>query len=219
MSVIFLLIAGGPTCAVIAYKCPNIKVTIVDINKDRIDQWNSKKLPVYEPGLDEIVFQCRNKNLFFSDQVDTAIEEADLIFVSVNTPTKAKGLGAGYASDLTYLEAATRRIAHVATRSKIIVEKSTVPCKTASSMRYILESNQKPGIHFDILSNPEFLAEGTAIHDLLYPDRVLIGSLETERGRRASDLLASIYSNWVPIDKIITANLWSSELSKLVLQC
>ncbi|KAI9340423.1 UDP-glucose/GDP-mannose dehydrogenase family, NAD binding domain-containing protein [Zopfochytrium polystomum] len=206
---------GGPTCAVIAYKCPNIKVTIVDINQGRIDLWNSDELPIYEPGLDEIVKQCRGKNLFFSADVDKHINEADLIFVSVNTPTKKAGIGAGFAADLAYVEAATRRIAGVARSSKIVVEKSTVPCRTAESMRVILEANSRDGIRFDILSNPEFLAEGTAIDDLLRPDRVLIGSLQTPEGIAAQKKLASVYANWVPASKIITMNLWSSELSKL----
>jgi UDPglucose 6-dehydrogenase len=206
---------GGPTCAVIAMKCPEAKVTIVDINAERIKQWNSSNLPVYEPGLNEIVFKHRDKNLFFSTDVDSAIKEADIIFVSVNTPTKKSGLGAGLASDLTYLEAATRRIGQVATSSKIVVEKSTVPCKTAESMRSILNSFETNSIQFDILSNPEFLAEGTAINDLLYPDRVLIGSMEDQNGLKARKVLESVYKNWVPEERIITANLWSSELTKL----
>ncbi|KAJ3109713.1 UDP-glucose 6-dehydrogenase 1 [Phlyctochytrium bullatum] len=206
---------GGPTCAVIALKCHDVKVTIVDINQNRVDQWNSNELPIFEPGLDEIVFERRGKNLFFSTDVDGAIEEADLIFVSVNTPTKKSGMGAGFAADLAYVEAATRRIAKVATSSKIVIEKSTVPCRTAESMRVILEANSRNGIRFDILSNPEFLAEGTAIQDLLNPDRVLIGSLQTPEGFKAQKALAAVYSYWVPPERIITMNLWSSELSKL----
>ncbi|KAF7732523.1 UDP-glucose 6-dehydrogenase 1 [Apophysomyces ossiformis] len=206
---------GGPTCAVIAYKCPEIKVTIVDINPDRIAAWNSDKLPIYEPGLEDIVFACRGKNLFFSTDVDATIEEADLIFVSVNTPTKKAGMGAGMAADLAYVESATRRIAEVSKSSKIVVEKSTVPCRTAQSMRTILEANSTPEIHFDILSNPEFLAEGTAISDLLNPDRVLIGALQTEEGIRAQNALVDVYAHWVPRERVITTNLWSSELSKL----
>ncbi|KAI9306598.1 UDP-glucose/GDP-mannose dehydrogenase family, NAD binding domain-containing protein [Cunninghamella echinulata] len=206
---------GGPTCAVIAYKCPDIKVTIVDVNPTRIAAWNSDKLPIYEPGLEEIVFECRNKNLFFTTEVDAAIQEADLIFVSVNTPTKKSGMGAGMAADLAYVESATRRIAEVATSSKIVVEKSTVPCKTAQSMRTILEANSTPEIRFDILSNPEFLAEGTAIKDLLNPDRVLIGALQTESGIEAQNALVDVYTHWVPRERVITTNLWSSELSKL----
>ncbi|KAG5350343.1 hypothetical protein C0989_011407 [Termitomyces sp. Mn162] len=208
---------GGPTCAVIALKCPHIKVTIVDLNAARIDAWNSPdfELPIYEPGLEDVVRQARGKNLFFSTDVDRGIEEADLIFVSVNTPTKKSGVGAGSAADLNYVELATRRIATVATSSKIVVEKSTVPCRTAESMRTILEANSKPNCRFDILSNPEFLAEGTAISDLFNPDRVLIGSLQTPEGRDASDSLVSVYANWVPTDRILTVGLWSSELSKL----
>ncbi|KAI8972451.1 UDP-glucose dehydrogenase [Trametes punicea] len=208
---------GGPTCAVIALKCPHISVTIVDLNQARIDAWNSPdfKLPIYEPGLEEVVRQARGRNLFFSTDVDKGIREADLIFVSVNTPTKKSGVGAGFSADLTYVESATRRIAAVATSSKIVVEKSTVPCRTAESMRTILEANSKPGTRFDILSNPEFLAEGTAISDLLRPDRVLIGSLQTPEGKDACESLSQIYANWVPRDRILTVGLWSSELSKL----
>ncbi|OCF34390.1 UDPglucose 6-dehydrogenase [Kwoniella heveanensis CBS 569] len=206
---------GGPTCAVIAVKCPNIQVTIVDLNQARIDAWNSDNLPIYEPGLDEVVKSARGKNLFFSTDVDKGILEADLIFVSVNTPTKKSGIGAGFAADLKFLQLATRRIAEVATSSKIVVEKSTVPCRTADAMRTILEANSKPGCHFDILSNPEFLAEGTAIADLFKPDRVLIGSLQTEQGKDACEALKNVYANWVPKEQILTVGLWSSELSKL----
>ncbi|OZJ04596.1 UDP-glucose 6-dehydrogenase [Bifiguratus adelaidae] len=206
---------GGPTCAVIAYKCPGIQVTIVDLNQARIDAWNSDNLPIYEPGLEDVVFARRGKNLFFSTDVDKAINDADLIFVSVNTPTKKTGMGAGSAADLAYVESATRRIAEVATSSKIVVEKSTVPCRTAQSMRTILEANCRENIRFDILSNPEFLAEGTAITDLFNPDRVLIGALQTEEGLKAQQALVEIYTHWVPIERVITTNLWSSELSKL----
>ncbi|RSH93112.1 UDP-glucose 6-dehydrogenase 1 [Saitozyma podzolica] len=206
---------GGPTCAVIALKCPHIQVTIVDLNQARIDAWNSDNLPIYEPGLDEVVKAARGKNLFFSTNVDKAIAEADLIFVSVNTPTKKSGIGAGFAADLNYLQLATRRIAEVSTSSKIVVEKSTVPCRTAESMRTILEANSKPGCTFDILSNPEFLAEGTAIADLFNPDRVLIGSLQTQSGKDACEALKNVYSNWISTDRILTVGLWSSELSKL----
>ncbi|KAI8339034.1 UDP-glucose/GDP-mannose dehydrogenase family, NAD binding domain-containing protein [Chlamydoabsidia padenii] len=206
---------GGPTCAVIAYKCHDIKVTIVDVNPTRIAAWNSNKLPIYEPGLEDVVLARRGKNLFFSTDVDGAIQEADLIFVSVNTPTKKSGMGAGRAADLAYVESATRRIAQVATSSKIVVEKSTVPCRTAQSMRTILEANSTDKIHFDILSNPEFLAEGTAIDDLLKPDRVLIGALQTPEGIKAQQALADVYGHWVPKESILTTNLWSSELSKL----
>lgn len=206
---------GGPTCAVIALKCPHIQVTIVDLNQARIDAWNSDNLPIYEPGLDDVVKAARGKNLFFSTDVDKGIAEADLIFVSVNTPTKKSGIGAGFAADLNFLQLATRRIAEVSTTSKIVVEKSTVPCRTAESMRTILEANSKPGCTFDILSNPEFLAEGTAINDLFAPDRVLIGSLQTESGINACKALSEVYANWVPKDRILTVGLWSSELSKL----
>ncbi|EST09749.1 UDP-glucose/GDP-mannose dehydrogenase, C-terminal [Kalmanozyma brasiliensis GHG001] len=211
---------GGPTCSVIALKCPHIKVTIVDINPVRIAAWNSDVLPVYEPGLDEVVRECRGRNLFFSTDVDAAIKEADLIFVSVNTPTKTSGVGKGFAADLHYVEASTRRIASVATSSKIIVEKSTVPCRTAASMRTILESNSTfaadgTQISFQILSNPEFLAEGTAIRDLFAPDRVLIGSLDTQQGKAAANALSEVYENWVDRSKVYQTGLWSSELSKL----
>ncbi|PPQ82700.1 hypothetical protein CVT25_009397 [Psilocybe cyanescens] len=208
---------GGPTCAVIALKCPHITVTIVDLNQARVDAWNSPDfaLPIYEPGLEEVVRKARGRNLFFSTNVDKAIEEADLIFVSVNTPTKKSGVGAGFAADLNYVELATRRIATVATSSKIVVEKSTVPCRTAESMRTILEANSKPNCRFDILSNPEFLAEGTAISDLFSPDRVLIGSLQSQEGIDACESLKQVYSNWVPQERILTVGLWSSELSKL----
>ncbi|KIM92391.1 hypothetical protein PILCRDRAFT_121615 [Piloderma croceum F 1598] len=208
---------GGPTCAVIALKCPHITVTIVDLNQARVDAWNSPdfKLPIYEPGLDDVVRQARGRNLFFSTDVDKGIKEADLIFVSVNTPTKKSGVGAGFAADLNYVELATRRIAHVSESSKIVVEKSTVPCRTAESMRTILEANSKPNCRFDILSNPEFLAEGTAISDLFGPDRVLIGSLQTPEGKDACASLAGVYSNWVPTNRILSVGLWSSELSKL----
>ncbi|WWD20447.1 hypothetical protein CI109_104923 [Kwoniella shandongensis] len=202
---------GGPTCAVI----PHIQVTIVDLNQARIDAWNSDELPIYEPGLEDVVKATRGKNLFFSTDVDKGIADADLIFVSVNTPTKKSGIGAGFAADLKFLQLATRRIAEVATSSKIVVEKSTVPCRTADAMRTILEANSKPGCRFDILSNPEFLAEGTAIADLFAPDRVLIGSLQTEEGLDACRALSNVYSNWVPRDQILTVGLWSSELSKL----
>ncbi|EKM78352.1 hypothetical protein AGABI1DRAFT_85991 [Agaricus bisporus var. burnettii JB137-S8] len=208
---------GGPTCSVIALKCPHIRVTIVDLNQARIDAWNSDdfNLPIYEPGLEDVVRQARGRNLFFSTDVDKAIEEADLIFVSVNTPTKKSGVGAGFAADLNYVELATRRIATIARSNKIVVEKSTVPCRTAESMRTILEANSKPNCRFDILSNPEFLAEGTAMTDLFKPDRVLIGSLQTPEGISACQSLAQVYANWVPKECILTVGLWSSELSKL----
>ncbi|CAE6533920.1 unnamed protein product [Rhizoctonia solani] len=208
---------GGPTCAVIALKCPDVQVTIVDLNQARVDAWNSPEfaLPIYEPGLVDVVKEARGRNLFFSTDVDKGIQEADLIFVSVNTPTKKSGVGAGFAADLNYVELATRRIAQVSNSSKIVVEKSTVPCRTAESMRTILEANSKPGCRFDILSNPEFLAEGTAISDLFGPDRVLIGSLQTQEGIDACQSLKEVYANWVPRERILTVGLWSSELSKL----
>ncbi|KAF9371162.1 UDP-glucose 6-dehydrogenase 1, partial [Podila verticillata] len=206
---------GGPSSAIIAYQCHDIKVTIVDLNQARIDAWNSDNLPIYEPGLDEIVFARRGKNLFFSTDVDQAIIDADLIFVSVNTPTKKTGMGAGMAADLAYIETATRRIAQVATTSKVVIEKSTVPCRTAQSMRTILEANSSKDIRFDILSNPEFLAEGTAVNDLTNPDRVLIGCLQTPEGFAAQQKLVDVYTRWIPKERVITMNLWSSELSKL----
>ncbi|KAG6380080.1 UDP-glucose dehydrogenase family [Boletus reticuloceps] len=201
---------GGPTCAVIALKCPHIQVTIVDINQARIDAWNSKdyKLPIYEPGLEDVVREARGRNLFFSTDVDKGIQEADLIFVSVNTPTKKSGIGAGFAADLNYVELATRRIAAVSNSSKIVVEKSTVPCRTAESMRTILEANSPANCRFDILSNPEFLAEGTAVNDLFAPDRVLVGSLETPEGKVACDALTEIYANWVPRERILTPSVF-----------
>ncbi|XP_018576732.1 UDP-glucose 6-dehydrogenase-like isoform X1 [Anoplophora glabripennis] len=206
---------GGPTCSVIALKCPEIKVTVVDLSKERIAQWNSDKLPIYEPGLDEVVKLCRGKNLFFSNDVSTAILEADLIFISVNTPTKAIGNGKGRAADLKYVEGAARMIADIAKNDKIVVEKSTVPVRAAESIAKILIANQKPGVSYQILSNPEFLAEGTAINDLLNADRVLIGGEESAGGKEAIEKLCSIYEHWIPRKKILTTNTWSSELSKL----
>nr|XP_006821907.1 PREDICTED: UDP-glucose 6-dehydrogenase-like [Saccoglossus kowalevskii] len=140
---------GGPTCSVIALKCPDVQVTVVDVSKSRIDAWNSDDhLPIYEPGLKDVVMKCRGQNLFFSTDVDDAIQAADLIFISV-------------------------------------------------------------------LSNPEFLSEGTAIDDLINPDRVLIGGEQSEAGYKAIDALSSVYQNWIPKIKIIKTNTWSSELSKL----
>ncbi len=201
--------------AMIARKCPEIRVTVVDINADRIAAWNSSELPVYEPGLQEVVEAARGKNLFFSTDVDEAIRAADIIFVSVNTPTKTYGVGAGRAADLRYLELCARRIAEVANGDKIVVEKSTLPVRTAESLKRVLNANSQ-GHHFEILSNPEFLAEGTAIEDLESPDRVLIGGDNTESGQKAVQALVDVYAHWVPRDRIITTNLWSSELSKLV---
>ena len=206
---------GGPTMAIIAYKCPQYKVTVVDINPSRIIEWNSDNLPIYEPGLDKIVKSTRGKNLFFTTEIERGIKEAEIIFVSVNTPVKDFGAGAGMAADLQYWEKTARQILNCSESSKIIVEKSTFPVRTAFAMERILSLNEN-NVHFDVLSNPEFLAEGTAIKDLEYPDRILIGSRETPSGIRARDELIEIYSNWVPKDRIITSNIWSSELSKLV---
>jgi UDPglucose 6-dehydrogenase len=206
---------GGPTMAVIAHKAPSVRVTIVDMNTSRISAWNSDALPIYEPGLNEIVKKARCRNLFFTTDVKRSINEADIIFVAVNTPTKNYGVGAGKASDLRYIESVARTIAEVSTSDKIVVEKSTVPVKTAETLQEILASNTH-GAKFQVLSNPEFLAEGTAISDLLNPDRVLIGGESTPDGLKAIDMLVSIYAHWVPRAKIITTNLWSSELSKLV---
>ena len=206
---------GGPTMAMIAAKCPDIRVTVTDPNEKRIAAWNSDELPVYEPGLQQVVESARGRNLFFSTDVRKAIREADIIFVSVGTPTKTYGVGAGRAADLKYIESAARMIAEEASGAKIIVEKSTIPVKTAEAMLTILRSNSKKGT-FQVLSNPEFLAEGTAIEDLENPDRVLIGGEQTPEGLAAIEQVASIYARWIPREKILTTNLWSSELSKLV---
>lgn len=207
---------GGPTMAIIAQKCPQYKVTVVDINEERIAAWNSPEfdLPIYEPGLDEVVREARGRNLFFSTDVAAGIKESEIIFVSVNTPTKTFGQGAGMASNLEFLEKTARSIVEVAESDKIIVEKSTLPVRTAEALENVLSTNKK-GLHFDVVSNPEFLAEGTAIPDLNAPDRVLIGSKETEEGRKARESIVEIYANWVPRDRILTTNVWSSELSKL----
>ena len=209
---------GGPTMAVIAQQCPNISVTVVDSNEEKIKSWNNpdfSKLPIYEPGLSEIVKVCRDRNLFFSTDVDKAIDEAEMIFVAVNTPTKTYGEGKGMAADLTYVEKCARQIALVSKSDKIVVEKSTLPVRTAETIKTILSSN-KNNINFEVLSNPEFLAEGTAIEDLSKSDRVLIGGDQTPSGLKAIKSLLDIYSNWISLDKIVTTNLWSSELSKLV---
>lgn len=209
---------GGPTMAVIASKCPEIKVTVVDVNTERIASWNSDNLddlPIYEPGLKEVVKGARNRNLFFTTNIEQSIKEAELIFISVNTPTKTYGKGKGMAADLKYVELCARQIAHVATEDKIIVEKSTLPVRTAQTIRTILENCGKK-IKFQILSNPEFLAEGTAIKDLYNADRVLIGGEHSSpEGREAMHALSSIYEHWIPKEKIILTNLWSAELSKL----
>lgn len=204
---------GGPTMAVIALKNPGRKITVVDIDAARIAAWNSDHLPVYEPGLDEIVKAVRGKNLFFSTDIDGAIRENDIIFVGVNTPTKTFGRGAGKASDLQYWEATARNIARVATCDKIVVEKSTLPVRTAAAMSAILSEHKS--LSFQVLSNPEFLAEGTAINDLLNPDRVLIGGPETKEGALAVTAIVELYAAWVPREKILTTNVWSAELTKL----
>jgi UDPglucose 6-dehydrogenase len=208
---------GGPTMAIIAQKCPHIKVTVVDLNADRIAAWNDvdvNKIPIYEPGLANLVAEARGRNLFFSTEVDKAIDEAQMIFISVNTPTKTYGLGKGMAADLKYIELCARQIAQVAKNDKIVVEKSTLPVRTAEAIKNILD-NTGNGVQFQILSNPEFLAEGTAVTDLQNPDRVLIGGDQGEAGQKAINALVEIYANWVAKDKILTTNLWSSELSKL----
>ncbi|MET3028201.1 UDP-glucose 6-dehydrogenase [Flavobacterium sp. UW10123] len=208
---------GGPTMAVIAQKCPHIQVTVVDLNKQRIADWNDpnpENIPIYEPGLSEIVKEARGRNLFFSTDVDKAIDEAQMIFISVNTPTKTYGKGKGMAADLKYIELCARQIARVAKQNKIVVEKSTLPVRTAEAIKSILD-NTGNGVQFQILSNPEFLAEGTAVSDLLNPDRILIGGDTTEGGEEAINALVDVYLNWVNRDQILTTNVWSSELSKL----
>ncbi|WP_293879932.1 nucleotide sugar dehydrogenase [Sphingobacterium sp. UBA1498] len=205
---------GGPTMSVIAQKNPNVQVTVVDLNQARIDAWNDAdldNLPVYEPGLDAVVAEARGRNLFFSTEVEKAIDEADMIFISVNTPTKTYGKGKGQAADLKYIELCARQIASVAKNDKIVVEKSTLPVRTAAALKSILD-NTGNGVNFHILSNPEFLAEGTAVTDLHNPDRVLIGGEDAE----AVQALVDVYAEWVPRERILTTNLWSSELSKLV---
>ncbi len=206
---------GGPTMAMIAFKCPDIRVTVCDLNEKRIAAWNSETLPVYEPGLDEIVHSARGRNLFFSTDVVESIRAADIIFVSVGTPTKTYGAGAGRAADLRFIELAARTIAEVSEGPKIVVEKSTIPVKTAEALKTVLEANSAGG-KFQILSNPEFLAEGTAMADLENPDRILIGGESTPEAQAAVETLVSIYARWIPRERILTTNLWSSELSKLV---
>ncbi len=205
---------GGPTMSVIAQKNPDIQITVVDVNKERIAAWNDNdlsRLPIYEKGLDAVVAEARGRNLFFDTDVDKAIDEADMIFISVNTPTKTYGKGKGQAADLKFIELCARQIATVAKDDKIVVEKSTLPVRTAEALKSILD-NTSNGVNFHVLSNPEFLAEGTAIADLHNPDRVLIGGENTE----AIETLVNIYASWVPRERILTTNLWSSELSKLV---
>lgn len=208
---------GGPTMAIIAQKCPDIQVTVVDLNEQRIADWNDpnpENIPIYEPGLSEVVSEARGRNLFFSTDVDKAIDEAEMIFISVNTPTKTYGKGKGMAADLKYIELCARQIARVAKQNKIVVEKSTLPVRTAEAIKSILD-NTGNGVQFQILSNPEFLAEGTAITDLLKPDRILIGGDATPEGEEAINALVDVYANWVNKDLILTTNVWSSELSKL----
>ena len=209
---------GGPTMAVIAQKSPEINVTVVDINEERIASWNDKNvnnIPIYEPGLSEIVAEARDRNLFFSTDVDSAIDKADMIFISVNTPTKTYGMGKGMAADLKYIELCARQIARVSTTDKIVIEKSTLPVRTAEALKNILDKTGN-GVNYQILSNPEFLAEGTAVEDLMNPDRVLIGGdIDTDKGKEAVQALVNIYAHWVPRDQILTTNVWSSELSKL----
>ena len=207
---------GGPTMAVIALKCPHINVTVVDANPDKIKAWNGPldELPVYEPGLAEVVKEARGRNLFFSNDISGNIEKAEMIFMAVNTPTKTEGEGAGMAADLRYVEACARDIAKFSKYDKIVIEKSTLPVRTAEKIKEILISDGC-GVLFEILSNPEFLAEGTAIQDLFKSDRVLIGGDETESGQKAVKALVDIYANWIPKEKILTTNVWSSELAKL----
>ena len=208
---------GGPTMAIIAQKCPQIQVTVVDLNAERIAAWNDEdinNIPIYEPGLGSIVAEARGRNLFFSTDVEKAIDEAQIIFISVNTPTKTYGKGKGMAADLKYIELCARQIAKVAKNNKIVVEKSTLPVRTAEAIKSILD-NTGNGVQFQILSNPEFLAEGTAVQDLLNPDRILIGGDESVEGQKAIKALVDVYSNWVAPEKILTTNVWSSELSKL----
>ena len=207
---------GGPTMAVIALKCPHINVTVVDANPEKIKAWNGplEQLPVYEPGLAEVVKEARGRNLFFSDDISGNIEKAEMIFMAVNTPTKTEGEGAGMAADLRYIEACALDIAKYSKSDKIVIEKSTLPVRTAEKIKEILEQNST-NINFEILSNPEFLAEGTAIQDLFKSDRVLIGGDESTSGQKAVQALVDIYANWIPKEKILTTNVWSSELSKL----
>ena len=208
---------GGPTMAIIAQKCPDIKVTVVDLNIERIAAWNDpdvNNIPIYEPGLSELVAEARGRNLFFTTEVEKAIDESQMIFISVNTPTKTYGLGKGMAADLKYIELCARQIANVAKDNKIVVEKSTLPVRTAEAVKNILD-NTGNGVQFQILSNPECLAEGTAVQDLQNPDRVLIGGNNSVEGIEAINALVEIYAHWVPKENILTTNLWSSELSKL----
>lgn len=201
--------------AVIAANCPKVRVCVVDLSQKQIDAWNSPTLPIYEPGLPEVVKGCVGKNLFFSTDIDGEIKKADIVFISVNTPTKTQGIGAGRAANIKNCELCARKIAEVSESDKIVVEKSTVPVRTADAVRRVLTCNDK-GLNFQVLSNPEFLAEGTAVSDLMKPDRVLIGGQQTDAGKKAIETLVSVYTNWVPKERVLTTNLWSSELSKLV---
>ncbi|HPE17114.1 MAG TPA: UDP-glucose 6-dehydrogenase, partial [Tenuifilaceae bacterium] len=205
---------GGPTMAVIAQKNPHIEVNVVDINPERIAAWQTDELPIYEPGLLDVVKEARGRNLFFSTDIEKGIREAEMIFISVNTPTKTFGMGKGRAADLRFVELCARQIAEVSKTDKIVVEKSTLPVRTAQAVKTIL-SETGNGVNFQVLSNPEFLAEGTAVQDLLEPDRVLIGGDQTPEGLKAIEALTSVYASWVPRERIIQTRLWSSELSKL----
>ena len=209
---------GTPTMAVIALKCPNIKITVVDSNRSRIDAWNSSNtndFPVKEPGLEDIIKVVRNKNLFFSSDTEKHIDESEMIFLAVNTPTKKEGKGKGFAADLTNIDQCAKQIAIVSSSNKIIVEKSTLPVRTAERLKEIINKHKQDDVSFEIISNPEFLAEGTAIRDLFKSDRVLIGSDQTDEGLAAMESLVNIYKNWIPRERIIKTNIWSSELSKL----
>ena len=208
---------GGPTMAVIANQCPDINIYVVDTNHEKINAWNSKSLhnlPVYEPGLDKLIKATRNKNLFFSKDIDRAIRESQIIFLAVNTPTKNSGEGKGYAADLTYVEKCAERIAKISMSDKIIVEKSTLPVRTAEKIKEVINVHNKKN-NFEVLSNPEFLAEGSAIENLFKSDRVLIGGENTARGNKAVQKLIEIYERWIPKEKILKMNVWSAELSKL----
>ena len=206
---------GGPSSAVLAQNCPNTTFNVVDLSETRIAAWNSDSLPIYEPGLQEIIEDVRGRNLFFSTDCKTAIEQAQIIYIAVNTPTKIHGRGAGAAADLTFVESAAKLVAAHSRGHKIIVEKSTVPLGTAHFLEKLLKAIAQPGATFEIVSSPEFLAEGTAITDLKTPDRVLIGHADSLRGQQAAKALISMYGTWIPLDKIIGINTWSSELAKL----
>ncbi len=208
---------GGPTMAVIANECPQLKVVVVDQDKNKIKSWNNKslkELPIYEHGLEELIEKTRNKNLYFSVDIDKAIEESNMIFVAVNTPTKETGEGKGFAADLSNVEACAKRIALKSKSNKIVIEKSTLPVRTAEKIKEVLKKFNKKN-NFEVISNPEFLAEGTAIENLYKSDRVLIGGENTVSGKEAVNALVEIYKNWIPESKILKTNVWSSELAKL----